>query len=300
MAETAHLALRTEGILTKVDGIESMEQQIFNVRKGARVLDAFVDSLDWAEVLEVAGQWAQTQQSRYLCFCNVHSIVTATFQSDAGDAVRGADLALPDGMPVAWALRMLGFRKQPRIDGPTFMRRFCSDLQQNGNSVFLYGNQQSTLDILCANLTTMFPTLRIAGAISPPYRRLTPDEDDAIVNTINASGASVLLVGLGCPKQELWMAEHRDRIRSLMVGVGAAFDYHAGIVTRAQPWMQAWGLEWLYRLTREPRRLWRRYLVTNALFVVYLAAQLVSQFLPRKRTFIAAPLHADLSHKGEA
>jgi N-acetylglucosaminyldiphosphoundecaprenol N-acetyl-beta-D-mannosaminyltransferase len=285
-------------VLTKV-GEKSMDQKDINVRRGAPILDAFVDSLDWSQLLELTGQWTQTRQSRYMCFCNVHSVVSAKFLGDAGRAIRGADLALPDGMPVAWALRMMGFRNQRRIDGPTFMWRLCSDLQERSSSIFLYGNRQSTLDTLCVTLKQAFPRLQIAGVVSPPYRQLTPDEDDAMVNAINASGASVVLVGLGCPKQEMWMARHRGRIRALLVGVGAAFDYHAGTVTRAKPWMQASGLEWLYRLIQEPRRLWKRYLVTNALFVVCLAAQFIGQALPGNARAHAAPSSANLSHEGE-
>lgn len=276
-----------------------MAQQNISARKGAVVLDAFVDSMDWNQVLETTGDWAQAQQSRYMCFCNVHSIVTAKFRADAGEAIRGADMVLPDGMPIAWALRLLGFREQSRIDGPTFMWRLCQKLQHSGNSIFLYGNQKSTLDRLCSNLASIFPKLRIAGVISPPFRQLTPDEDDAIVNAINATGATVLLVSLGCPKQEMWMARHHGRIRALMVGVGAAFDYHAGTVRRAAPWMQATGLEWFYRLTQEPTRLWRRYLVTNAVFVAYLCMQLIAYALPGRRKNKMHPSNAGLSREGE-
>jgi N-acetylglucosaminyldiphosphoundecaprenol N-acetyl-beta-D-mannosaminyltransferase len=276
-----------------------MDQHDTNVRRGTRILDPFIDSLDWAQLLELTGYWTQTRQSRYLCFCNVHSVVIAKFLADAGCAIRGADLALPDGMPVAWALRMMGFRNQQRIDGPTFMWRLCGNLQERGNSIFLYGSRQSTLDTLCVAMKEAFPRLQIAGVFAPPYRQLTPDEDDAIVNAINASGASVVFVGLGCPKQEIWMAKHRARIDALLVGVGAAFDYHAGTVRRARPWMQASGLEWLYRLVQEPRRLWKRYLLTNALFVVYLAAQLIGQVLPGNRRTQVAPSNADFSHEGE-
>jgi N-acetylglucosaminyldiphosphoundecaprenol N-acetyl-beta-D-mannosaminyltransferase len=276
-----------------------MRKQVRDVRNGAHVLDAFIDSLDWSQALDVTGQWAQTRQSRYVCFCNVHSVVTAKLRPDAGYALRGSDLALPDGMPVVWAMSLLGFKNQRRIDGPDFMSRFCRDLQQRGNSVFLYGSRQSTLDTLCSNLNTMFPRLRIVGTIAPPYRRLTPDEDDAVVNAINASGASVVFVSLGCPKQELWMAEHRDRVRAVMVGVGAAFDYHAGTLKRADPWMQVWGLEWVYRLMCEPRRLWKRYLVTNSLFMAYVTVQLATHALRRQRALTAAPMRAELAHEGE-
>lgn len=276
-----------------------MSRQFFNARKGARVLDAFIDSLDWEQVLEVTSKWAQMRQSRYVCFCNTHSVVTARFRSKVGYAVRVSDFALPDGMPIVWTLRLMGFKNQRRIDGPDFMWRFCSELQKQGNSVFLYGNRQSTLDILRGNLSMMFPQLRIAGTTAPPYRRLTPDEDDAIVNAINASGASVVFVSLSCPKQELWMAEHRGRIHAVMAGVGAAFDYHAGTLKRADPWMQERGLEWAYRLMREPRRLWARYLVTNSVFVSYAVVQLAIFAMRRLAALSGAPVRAALPEEGE-
>jgi N-acetylglucosaminyldiphosphoundecaprenol N-acetyl-beta-D-mannosaminyltransferase len=276
-----------------------MDTKLFGVRNGSRVLGAVIDSLDWKQVLEIVGKWAQTRQSRYVCLCNVHAVVTARLQPDVGYALRKSDIALPDGMPIAWMLRLHGFNNQRRINGPDFMWRFCSDLQKQDISVYLYGSQQSTLDALCSNLKMGFSRLRIVGTISPPYRRLTPDEDDAVVNGINASGASVVFVSLGCPKQELWMAEHRDRIRAVMVGVGAAFDYHAGTLKRADPWMQEWGLVWAYRLMREPRRLWARYLVTNSVFVSYAVVQLAISAMRRRRTLVAAPAHADLLNEGE-
>ena len=154
-------------------------------------------------------------------------------------------------------------------------RRFCEQAQLPAKPIFFYGSTEETLAKLKVNLLAAFPALKIAGMISPPFRPLTPDEDAAIVEQINASGAGVVFVSLGCPKQEMWMAAHRGRIHAVMVGVGAAFDYHAGTIKRAPKWMQDCGLEWLYRLASEPRRLWRRYLVTNTLFVLGAAKQLL-------------------------
>ena len=149
-------------------------------------------------------------------------------------------------------------------------------------SIFLYGSSEQTLATLKAKLSAAFPALNIAGAISPPFRALTPDEDAAIVAQINASGAGVVFVSLGCPKQELWMAADRGRIHAVMIGVGAAFDYHAGTIQRAPKWMQDCCLEWLHRLASEPRRLWRRYLVTNTLFVLGAARQLLRERSKRR------------------
>ena len=190
-------------------------------------------------------------------------------------------MATPDGAPVAWMLRRLGFAGQARINGPDLMWKYCAEAALRGDAIYLYGGTQATLDTLVARLTGAFPGLRIAGAESPPFRTLTSDEDAAAVARINRSGAGVVFVSLGCPKQELWMAAHRGRVQAVMIGVGAAFDYHAGTISRAPVWMQHAGLEWLHRLASEPRRLWRRYLVTNTLFVIGAARQLL--FSPRRQ-----------------
>ncbi|WP_426990948.1 WecB/TagA/CpsF family glycosyltransferase [Cupriavidus sp. 30B13] len=181
----------------------------------------------------------------------------------------------PDGAPVAWMLRCLGYPTQERINGPDLMLRYCSHAEQTGESIFLYGGRIETLLLLEQRLKEDFPSLRIAGMHSPPFRKLTEEEDREIVEKINNSGASTVWVSLGCPKQEQWMADHRGRIKAVMIGVGAAFDYHAGTVRRAPLWMQMRGLEWLHRLCSEPSRLWKRYLVTNSIFVGLALSQLL-------------------------
>jgi N-acetylglucosaminyldiphosphoundecaprenol N-acetyl-beta-D-mannosaminyltransferase len=187
--------------------------------------------------------------------------------------IEKADMATADGSPVAFVLRRLGHVRQTRVNGPDLMWRHCERAADLGLSIYLYGGSSATLHKLLIRIKSTFPRLKIAGAYSPPFRNLTADEEDAIVNEINASGAGVVWVGLGCPKQEIWMNRHRDRIHAVMVGVGAAFDYHAGVISRAPLWMRSAGLEWLHRLCSEPRRLWRRYLTTNSLFVWYAVCQ---------------------------
>ncbi len=184
-------------------------------------------------------------------------------------------MATPDGAPVAWMLRKLGYASQQRINGPDLMWKYCEQAAQRGEAIYLYGGTPDTLEILQRRLAEIFPGLRIAGAYSPPFRAVTNEEDAADVRRINASGASTVWVSLGCPKQEKWMAAHRGRVNAVMIGVGAAFDYHAGTIKRAPTWMQNAGLEWLHRLCSEPRRLWRRYLVTNTLFMIGAAKQLI-------------------------
>lgn len=248
---------------------------IMTHRKPVKVLGAPINPVTWADALGRLSAWVANHESRYVCICNVHSVVTASQNAEFERAVSTADMATPDGAPVAWMLRRLGHVNQQRINGPDLMWRYCEQAQYRDESVFFYGSTEETLTALKVKLLAAFPSLKIAGAISPPFRALTAAEDAAIVEQINASGAGVVWVSLGCPKQELWMAAHRGRINAVMVGVGAAFDYHAGTIKRAPLWMQNAGLEWLHRLLSEPRRLWKRYLVTNTLFIMKAAKQLL-------------------------
>lgn len=240
-----------------------------------QVVGTAIDVLDWDTALARLGTWSREHRSRVACICNAHSLVTARQDPAFAAALAQAELCTPDGAPVAWMLRRLGHPAQPRINGPDLMWRYCAWAATQGESICLYGGTEATLSALKARLTAAHPGLRIAGAWAPPFRPLTAAEDQAVVDAINASGAGTVWVGLGCPKQELWMQAHRGRVQALMVGVGAAFDYHAGTATRAPLWMQRAGLEWLHRLASEPRRLWRRYLVTNTLFVLAALRQLL-------------------------
>lgn len=248
------------------------------MRQGAQVLDSHIDALSWGEAIGRISGWATSRQSRFVTLCNVHSVVTASQDDAFQHVIAQADLALPDGAPVAWALRREGFASQQRLSGPDLMWRYLAHAEHTGQSIFFYGSTQDTLDKLKARIQAQFPRLKLVGMESPPYRELSPEEDQAYVDQINQSGANVVFVGLGCPKQEAWMASHRGRIRAVMLGVGAAFDYHAGTIQRAPLWMQKSGLEWLHRLCSEPRRLFKRYLHTNSVFVYRtLKAMLVGQ-----------------------
>jgi len=239
------------------------------------IIGVLISVVSWESSLKQIVYWAQKKESRYICICNVHSVVTASQNQEFGRVVNDADMATPDGAPVAWMLRRLGHVDQQRINGPDLMWKYCEQAQTRDELIYFYGSTEETLTSLKLKLLVAFPNLKIAGVISPPYRTLTPDEDAAIIDQINASGAGVVWVSLGCPKQELWMAAHRGRINAVMIGVGAAFDYHAGTIKRAPKWMQDCGLEWFHRLASEPRRLWKRYMVTNTLFVIGAARQLL-------------------------
>ena len=189
-------------------------------------------------------------------------------------AIDGA-LVVPDGVPLVWALRALGHAEATRVYGPDLMARYCERSARTGTSIYLYGGRSDeALAQLTAALLERFPGLRIAGGWSPPFRELGDDERDEVAERINATGADVVWVGIGQPKQEKWMAEMRDRLQApILAGVGAAFDFHAGLVAQAPDWMQRIGLEWVFRLAKEPRRLWRRYLRYNPRFVAAFARQ---------------------------
>jgi N-acetylglucosaminyldiphosphoundecaprenol N-acetyl-beta-D-mannosaminyltransferase len=206
----------------------------------------------------------------------VHSVVTGYRDAEFRRAIELSDTAAPDGMPVAWLMRRRGVLGQERIDGPGLMWRYAEQAALDGTPVFLYGATPATLYKLVCRLHDAFPGLKIAGYHSPPFRPLTTGEENEVVDMIVDSGAAVVFVGLGCPRQEVWMANMSLRIPAVLIGLGAAFDYHAGVIKRAPRWMQQHGLEWLFRLAAEPGRLWRRYCVTNALFIYHVLRERVT------------------------
>jgi len=204
----------------------------------------------------------------------VHALVTAAGDAELRQAVNTFELIGTDGQPVRWALNLLhraGLKD--RVYGPELMLRLCRRAAEDGVSVYLYGSMPDVLDDLQSSLRKSFPGLQIAGAESPPFRPLTPDEDEAVVQRINRSGAGIVFIGLGAPKQDRFAFDHRRQIQAVQVCVGAAFDFHAGHKPMAPRWMQRTGLEWLFRLGSEPTRLARRYLVTNTVFLAKLAVQ---------------------------
>jgi N-acetylglucosaminyldiphosphoundecaprenol N-acetyl-beta-D-mannosaminyltransferase len=239
------------------------------------VLGARISVLGWEQAVAQLLDWGAQRAPRYVCLCNAHSVVCSTRDARFRNIINNADLATADGAPVAWAVSHFARTRQPRINGPDLMWRYLAAAERHGQSVFLYGSTPHTLARLREAIAAAFPALRIAGALSPPFGQHSAQQDRADVDCINASGANLVFVGLGCPKQEYWMASHCGRVAAPLVGVGAAFDYHAGTLRRAPLWWQHNGLEWLYRLGAEPRRLARRYLVTNTLFMVGLARQLL-------------------------
>jgi N-acetylglucosaminyldiphosphoundecaprenol N-acetyl-beta-D-mannosaminyltransferase len=204
----------------------------------------------------------------YVCVANAHMMVTARQRPELAQALRNALYVTSDGMPLVWTLRSKGWSAE-RVAGPDLTVRLCEEAAKAGVPVYFYGSGPETLRTLVEAVKGRFPGLRVAGAESPPRLDEKPAFDAAAAGKIADSGAGLVFVGLGCPKQELWMAAHSAEIPAVLVGVGAAFDFLAGSLRRAPLWMQKCGLEWLFRLLMEPRRLWKRYLVTNSLFLWY-------------------------------
>jgi len=252
------------------------------LRKRQLVLHTKIDVLTCEAALQRLLEWGRKRDRRYACMCNVHSVVTAAYDSEFQAILNRADLATPDGAPVAWSVRHFTGQPQARINGPDLMWKALGAAAQAGIAVYFYGSSPATLTALGAACQRDFPGLRIAGSAAPPFRPPTREEELADIAHINGSGAGLVFVSLGCPKQERWMARNCALVAAPLIGVGAAFDYHAGTLRRAPLWWQTHGLEWLYRLGKEPRRLAGRYLVGNSLFLLGLVRQMLFQ-RPLKR-----------------
>ncbi len=238
------------------------------------LLGTRIDAISWEQAIGRILRWAQAGSSRMVCLCNVHSLVSARRDPALAAALALSDMNSPDGAPLAWLMRRQGWPEQQRLSGPDLMWRLLAEAERLQLPVFLLGGTAATLERLQANALAAFARLPLAGSLSPPFRALDDEDNDGIAAAVHDSGARIVLVGLGCPKQEKWMASQRGRIRAVMLGVGAAFDYHAGVLPRAPLAWQRLGLEWLYRLAQEPLRLASRYLLTNTLFLLSLPREL--------------------------
>jgi N-acetylglucosaminyldiphosphoundecaprenol N-acetyl-beta-D-mannosaminyltransferase len=239
------------------------------------VLGTMVDALDLRSAADAVESWVASDHRSYVCHANVHGVMEARGDPRVAAAYAGAGLTVPDGMPLVWLGRRAGHRGVARVYGPDLMLELCERAARRGGSCFYLGGAPGVAESLAAVLETRFPGLRTAGTWSPPFG-LDPLRVDAeAVARVNAARPEIVWVGLGCPRQELWMATHRPHLdTAALMGVGAAFDFLTGRVRQAPRWMQRSGLEWLFRLIQEPRRLWRRYVLLNAQFVVHLALQL--------------------------
>jgi N-acetylglucosaminyldiphosphoundecaprenol N-acetyl-beta-D-mannosaminyltransferase len=259
------------------------------------VLGTWVDAVDPPSALQEIEAWLAGGQRRYVCVANVHAVMEALHDDRVRYVYNQAGLIVPDGMPLVWVGRLRGHTGVRRVYGPDLMLALCGRLARAGRSAFFYGGSPGVAAHLAEHLCGRFPGLSSAGSYAPPFRDLSVNEEEDVVRLLNDAGPDVIFVGLGCPRQEKWMAAFRERLRApVLVGVGAAFDFHTRRIPQAPRWMQSAGLEWLFRLAQEPLRLWRRYLVYNPLFVVHVTLQLVGlrrypPLTPAEATPQAAP-----------
>lgn len=254
------------------------------------MLGVGISATSYGELCRLLARWARAGEPGYVCVCNVHTVMEAHRDAGYAEVLNNAAVATPDGMPLVWALRRLGRRGQKRVYGPDLLLTFAEfAAREEDLASYFYGGEPGVAGELARTLAERFPGFPAVGFESPPFRDLTDEEDAAAVERINASGAQVLWVGLGAPKQERWMAAHLGRVRPVMVGVGAAFDLLTGRVRQAPRWMMRAGLEWLFRLAVEPRRLWRRYLLHNPHFLWHLAGHLLRRRRDRPESERASP-----------
>jgi N-acetylglucosaminyldiphosphoundecaprenol N-acetyl-beta-D-mannosaminyltransferase len=254
----------------------------------AYILGTRVDQTSYLHATELICHWAQNSLSKYVCVATVNNIMESYDSRDFQRVMNHADLVTPDGMPLVWGLRRLGHKAASRVYGPDLTPLLLEMAAANGLPVGFYGGSQATLGKLHQFTAKKFPNLKVVYAYSPPFRSLTAEEDRYVVESINSSGARILFIGLNTPKQDYWMAIHKGNVQTVMVGVGAAFDFLAGSKKQAPRWMMRIGMEWFFRLLTEPKRLWKRYLKHNPRFVALFAMQLLGI-----RKYSAGPSHTE-------
>lgn len=241
-----------------------------NELKYCDVLGVNINVTNMKETVSYIEENIEALKAKYICVSNVHTTVMSYEDDEYKNIQNSGAMALPDGGPLSVVSRMRGFKKAQRVTGPDLMEEIFARSKEKEYKHFFYGSTNETLNTLKEKLNIKYPGISIVGIYSPPFREITKDEDDEIINMINVIKPDFVWVGLGAPKQEVWMYNHKDVINSLMIGVGAGFEYHANKIKRAPMWMQKSNLEWVYRLYQEPRRLWKRYFVTNFKFIYYI------------------------------
>ncbi len=239
-----------------------------------RILGVSIHPTSYQAVVAQITSWAKTKESRYVCVANVHMVMEAYDSPAFMHIVNDADLVTPDGIPLVWTMHRLGAPGQERVYGPKLMIKLIETSTQSSIPIGFYGSSPEVLKNLVNKIKKEYHSIVIAYSFSPPFRPISDEEDKKVINDINSSRVRILFVGLGCPKQERWMSQHKGKICAVMIGVGAAFDFYAGAKPQAPAWMQKRGLEWLYRLLQEPRRLWKRYLYNNPRFIMLVLNQI--------------------------
>ncbi len=252
-----------------------MEVGKLNIER-TNVLGVGISAINIPMALEVLDAWIRQQHHTYVCITGVHGVMESQADPELRKIHNQAGLVTPDGMPMVWMSRLAGHKHVDRVYGPDLMLAVCEASLQKGYRHFFYGGNEGVPELLRDKLQEKFPGLQVVGTYSPPFRPLTLEEDAAIVSQINAARPDIVWVGLSTPKQERWMAAHLGKVKApVMIGVGAAFDFHAGLKPQAPRWMQRSGLEWFFRMVSEPKRLARRYLQNNPRFVMAVLMQLL-------------------------
>lgn len=241
------------------------------------ILGTRVEALSYSKAVNLIIDWAKRKQSRYVCVSTVHMVMEGYDSKTFQDIVNSADLVTPDGVPLVFALKMMGVSSASRVYGPMLTLKVCESAAKEGVKIGLYGGTPESLNDFKQFLGKKFPDINIVCAISPPFRELTAEENAQYVNEVSSSGVQILFVGIGCPKQERWMSKYKGRLSAVMVGVGATFDFYSGRVKQAPTWVQNIGMEWFFRLMMEPRRLFMRYAKHNPRYLILLAVQLVAK-----------------------
>ncbi|MDQ3710704.1 MAG: WecB/TagA/CpsF family glycosyltransferase [Acidobacteriota bacterium] len=240
-----------------------------------KVVSLQVNVCNHASAIRRVAELVEKGRGGYVCFSTVHMTMESFDNLEYAAKVNAADLIIPDGMPLVWMQKLQGEKQAARVRANDLMIMLCAYAEKNNLPVGFYGGKQTVIDAILVRAKKDFPKLKIAYAYSPPFRPLTEEEDAAITAEINEKKPDILFMGLGCPKQENWMSAHKDKLTAVMLGVGASFDFFAGNVRESPEWLGKLGLEWLFRLTQEPRRLWKRYLILNPRFMRLATLQLL-------------------------
>lgn len=251
------------------------ESKIIEKSNRVRIVSLFPDVVSHAAAIEKVAELIKFGDGGYVCFSTVHMVMEAYDDAEFAKVVNVADLIVTDGMPIVWMQKLQGKKAASRVRANDLMIKLCAYAGENNLSVGFYGGTQEVIDGILERAKKDHPNLRVAYAFSPPFRALTEEEDARITAEINRAAPDILFMGLGCPKQENWMAAHKEKLKTVMLGVGASFDFYAGNVKESPEWIGKLGLEWLFRFTQEPKRLWKRYLILNPRFLWLAAMQLL-------------------------
>jgi len=247
------------------------------------VLDVQVSAVNLERACSIVDESIQMDRKGYVCVAPVSTIVSCQESGEYKEIVNNAEMVAPDGMPLVWLAKMMGHKEVRRTYGPDLMLTLCDMGQEKGYRHFLYGGSQEASEKMVTTLKKKFPNINIVGRYSPPFRESTVEENEKVIDLINNTQTDILWVGLGAPKQDYWMKNNRDKLdASMMIGVGAAFDFLAGTKKQAPIWMRNAGLEWVFRLCSEPKRLWKRYLIGNTRFIYLLMKNAIKSRLGAK------------------